>query len=206
MSKRFKYQDYEAVWRYSQASGNDLLLLLALVKFRGKDGMHPSRETLATLMRCNTDTVDRCLKRLKASGELVWDKGSDHSKKANRYLILLPELDFDPRNSTRNSQNMTPDSQGKLPPNITPLNSNETEMKYRDEIEFDFSPGSDCFIMSVQLRDDLTVQQILDAKNRFMSHPSYLTASGVQVMSRWISWLTNEKNDILAPSGTEREM
>jgi hypothetical protein len=78
-------------------------------------------------------------------------------------------------------------------------------MKYRTGISFDFTPGSECFILSLQLRDDLTVQQILDARDRYVGHPSYLTATGVQVMSRWQSWLLNEKRDILAPSGTERE-
>lgn len=132
MSRRYKFEDYEAVWQNSEASGNDLLLLLALVKFRQPKGMYATRETLAELLKCNVDTVDRSLKRLKLSGELEWDKGSSVSKRANRYYINLPGLDantplFSPRISPRNSQEIPPETHGKYPPNITPLNSNETE-------------------------------------------------------------------------------
>jgi hypothetical protein len=135
MSKRFKYEDYEVIWKSSQASGNDLLLLLALVKFRQPKGMYATKETLATLMRCNVDTVDRCLKRLKDLGELTWTKGSSHSKRANRYFILLQGLDLNhPRNSPLVSSEIPPDSHGEYPPNITPLNRNETEMKIKQEI------------------------------------------------------------------------
>jgi hypothetical protein len=142
VNKRFKYEDYEVIWKHSQATGNDLLLLLALVKYRQPAGMYATKETLAGLMRCNVDTVDRCLKRLRASGELTWDKGSDMSRRANRYFILLQGLDLDPnntplispRNTPRNSSEIPPDSQEEYPRNITPLNSNETEMKIKREI------------------------------------------------------------------------
>jgi hypothetical protein len=142
LNKRFKYEDYEVVWKHSQATGNDLLLLLALVKYRQPAGMYATKETIAGLMRCNSDTVDRCLKRLRELRELTWDKGSDMSRRANRYYILLPGLDLDPNNtplispriSPRNSQEIPPAFQGEYPPNITPLNSNETEMKVKPEI------------------------------------------------------------------------
>jgi len=65
MARRYKFEDYEAVWQNSQASGNDLLILLALVKFRQPKGMYATRETLAELLKCNVDTVDRSLRRLK---------------------------------------------------------------------------------------------------------------------------------------------
>ena len=82
MARRYKFEDYEAVWQNSAASGNDLLILLALVKFRQPKGMYATRETLAELLKCNVDTVDRSLKRLKELGELEWVKGSDKSKRA----------------------------------------------------------------------------------------------------------------------------
>jgi hypothetical protein len=138
VSKRFKFEDYESVWKHSQSQGNDLLLLLALVKFRQPAGMYATKETLALLMRCTVDTVDRSLKRLRECGELSWDKGSSHSKRANRYQILLPGLDFDPNNtpliSPRNSQEIPPDSAVEYPRKFTPLNSNETEIKVKEEI------------------------------------------------------------------------
>jgi len=142
LNKRFKFEDYEVIWKYSKAQGNDLLLLLALVKFRQPAGMYATKETLANLLRCNVDTVDRSLKRLKALGELSWDKGSSYSKRANRYFILLKGLDYDPnniplispRNSPRNSQEIPPESHGEYPRKFTPLNSNETELNIKEEI------------------------------------------------------------------------
>ena len=141
MNKRYKFEDYEVIWKHSQATGNDLLLLLALVKYRQPAGMYATKETLAGLMRCNVDTVDRSLKRLKALGELIWDKGSSHSKRANRYFILLPGLDLDPNNtprispriSPRNSQEIPLEFQEEYPLNITPLNIKETEMKVKPD-------------------------------------------------------------------------
>jgi len=131
MSKtKQKWQEYECVWGNSRASGNDLLLLLVLVKFRQDGGMWATKEKLALLMRCNVDTVDRCLKRLKALGELDWDKGSNHSKKANFYRIYLPGLDGNtPLISPRNSSEIPPETHGKYPRNITPLNIKEIERK-----------------------------------------------------------------------------
>jgi hypothetical protein len=137
-----KWKDYEAVWGNSQASGNDLLLLLTLVKFRQDEGMYATKETLAQFMRCNVDTVDRCLKRLKALGELDWDRGSSHSRKANLYRIYLPGLDENtPLNSPRNSQEIPPETHGEHPRNITPLNIKEIENKEALMV-FDSNPDS----------------------------------------------------------------
>ena len=143
MSKtKQKWQEYECVWGNSRASGNDLLLLLVLVKFRQDGGMWATKEKLALLMRCNVDTVDRCLKRLKALGELDWDKGSNHSRKANFYRIYLPGLDENtPLNSPRNSQEIPPETHGEYPRNITPLNIKEIELK-EGSFVFDSNPDS----------------------------------------------------------------
>jgi hypothetical protein len=148
MSRRYKYEDYEAVWQNSQASGNDLLILLALVKFRQPKGMYATRETLAELLKCNVDTVDRSLKRLRELGELEWVKGSDRAKRANRYAILLPGLDkntplISPRNSPRNSREIPPETHEEYPLNITPLNSIETEVNsIKQKVVFDASFAS----------------------------------------------------------------
>ena len=130
-----KWQDYETVWKHSKASGNDLLILLALVKFRQPTGMYATKETLADLVNCNVDTVERSLKRLKRLGELLWVKGSSHSKKANLYQILLPGLDADtPANSPRNSPKIPPQTHGKYPRKFTPLNIKEIVIKQNAEI------------------------------------------------------------------------
>jgi hypothetical protein len=167
LNHKYKYEDYESVWKSSQASGNDLLILLALVKFRQPKGMFATRETLALMIRCNVDTVDRSLKRLKSSGELIWDKGSSHSKRANRYFILLPGLDLEknsPLISPRNSQEKPLETHDKSPLNIAPLNSIETVVKRRQEVLiFDSSRFSDLHLASIDVSGlaPLKVEQLL---------------------------------------------
>jgi hypothetical protein len=198
MSKRFKYEDYEVIWKHSQATGNDLLLLLALVKYRQPAGMYATKETIAGLMRCNADTVDRCLKRLRALGELTWDRGSDMSKRANKYFILLPGLDLDPnntplispRNSPRNSSEIPPEFQVEYPRNITPLNSTETEMKVKQEITvFDASRFGKLHLRScdVSLLPPLLVLELLQA---FSSSYECSSAYTEKVrLDRWWAYL-----------------
>ncbi len=167
MSKNYKFQDYEAIWQNSQASGNDLLLLLALVKFRQPKGMFATRETLALMLRCNVDTVDRSLKRLKALGELTWDKGSSFSRRANRYQILLPGLDLlknSPLNASRNSQGIALETHEESPLNINALNSNETVVKREHEVlKFDSSRFGELHIASIESSglSPLHVEQLL---------------------------------------------
>jgi hypothetical protein len=209
MSKRFKYEDYEVIWKHSQATGNDLLLLLALVKYRQPAGMYATKETIAGLMRCNVDTVDRCLKRLRALGELTWDRGSDMSRRANRYFILLPGLDLDPnntplispRNSPRNSSEIPPEFQVEYPRNITPLNSNETEMKVKPEITvFDASRFGKLHLRScdVSLLPPLLVLELLQA---FASSYECSSAYTEKVrLQRWWAYLDK------AASQTKGEM
>jgi len=161
-----KWQDYEAVWGNSKATGNDLLLLLALVKFRTRGVMHPTKETLAVLMNCNVDTVERSLKRLKRLGEVTWVRGSNRSKKANSYLILLPGLDENtPANSPANSPKIPPQTHGKYPRNITPLNIKEIVVKEKSEINvFDSTSFGLLHLRScdVSLLSPLRVQELLE--------------------------------------------
>lgn len=150
-----KWEDYESVWQNSQATGNDLLLLLALVKFRTKGVMHPTKETLAGLMNCNVDTVERSLKRLKRLGEVTWVRGSNRSKKANSYLILLPGLDKNtPADSPANSPKIPPQTHEKYPRNIAPLNIKEIVVK--GKLKFSCVPGSPFWDVVAQARPDLS--------------------------------------------------
>jgi hypothetical protein len=92
--------------------------------------MYATKETLAELLNCSVDTVDRSLKRLKRLGELSWVKGSSHSKRANRYQILLPGLDaHSPADSPADSSFIPPQSAPLYPRSLPPLNSNETVVK-----------------------------------------------------------------------------
>jgi hypothetical protein len=208
MARRYKFEDYEAVWQNSAASGNDLLILLALVKFRQPKGMYATRETLAELLKCNVDTVDRSLKRLKELGELEWVKGSDKSKRANRYAILLPGLDkntplISPRNSPRNSQEIPPEIHEKYPPNITPLNSNETEgnsIKQKDV--FDSTFASPFMMKSLdRVAGVLSPLQVSDLLNTFAGSYDCSSAYTDEIrVARWYALLDK------AASQAEREM
>jgi hypothetical protein len=199
MTQRYKYQDYESVWQFSQASGNDLLLLLVLVKFRQDKVMYCTKETLAEKMRCNVDTVDRSLKRLKALGELIWDKGSNLSKRANRYQILLPGLDLDPnntplispRNSPRNSQKIPLDFQEEYPLKLTPLNSNETEVNIREEIlVFDATRFGRLHLRSCDV-SGLSPLRVLELLEAFSSSYDSSSAYTEKVrLDRWWAYLS----------------
>jgi hypothetical protein len=208
MARRYKFEDYEAVWQNSQASGNDLLILLALVKFRQPKGMYATRETLAELLKCNVDTVDRSLKRLKELGELDWVKGSDRAKRANRYAILLPGLDKNtplnsPRNSPRNSQEIPPETHEKYPPNITPLNSIETEgNSIKQKTVFDSTFASPFMMKSCdRVAGVLSPLQVSDLLSTFAGSYDCSSAYTDQIrVARWWSYLNN------AASQAEREM
>ena len=208
MSRRYKFEDYEAVWQNSQASGNDLLILLALVKFRQPKGMYATRETLAELLRCNVDTVDRSLKRLRELGELEWVKGSDRSKRANRYRILLPGLDENTprnslRNSPRNSQEIPPDIQAKYPLNITPLNSNETEVNsIKQKVVFNPSFASPLMMKSLdRVAGVLTPLQVSELLSSFADSYDCSSAYTEEIrLARW--WACLDKAALQA----EREI
>jgi hypothetical protein len=208
MARRYKFEDYEAVWQNSAASGNDLLILLALVKFRQPKGMYATRETLAELLKCNVDTVDRSLKRLRELGELEWVKGSDRSKRANRYAILLPGLDKNtplnsPRISPRNSHEIPPETHEKYPPNITPLNSNETErnsIKQKDV--FDSTFASPLMMRSCdRVAGILSPLQVSNLLNTFAGSYDCSSAYTDEIrVTRWYALLDK------AASQSEREM
>ena len=196
--KSAKWQDYEAVWEHSKASGNDLLLLLTLVKFR-QSKTYVTKETIAWKMRCNVDTVDRCLKRLQRLGELEWDKGSAKSRKANSYRILLPGLDLNTplvstAISTANSSEIPPYSQGKYPRNITPPNISKQNLNiYIENMSFKDEKWSELTEV-VGLQIGLEAWQVKESLQRYLDHVTYRTASSEREKCfRWFSWLLNEK-------------
>jgi hypothetical protein len=199
MGKRFKFEDYEAVWQCSQATGNDLLLLLALVKFRQPAGMYATKETLALVMNCNTDTVDRSLKRLKAMGELDWVKGSDRSKRANRYSILLPGLDKNtpansPRVSPRVSHEIPLQSHEEYPRKLTSLNRSKTEVNnIREKVVFDSSFGGVFMMQSLdRVAGVLSPLQVRDLLVSFAGSYDCTSAYNEDVrVSRW--WVFLDK-------------
>ena len=199
--KTAKWQDYESVWEHSHASGNDLLLLLVLVKFR-QSKTFVTKETIALKMRCNVDTVDRCLKRLKNLGELEWDKGSAKSQRANSYRILLPGLDLDtPANSPRNSSAIPLETHSEYPRNITPPNIKKQNLNIYIDFDFDLDLGSDFRKAMLQRKIELglTVDQVTDCLARFQKHPCFTATKDRRVQAdRFLNvWLPNEVEGVV---------
>ena len=197
--KTAKWQEYESVWEHSKASGNDLLLLLTLVKFR-QSKTFVTKETLAAKMRCSVDTVDRSLKRLKMLGELEWDKGSAKAQKANNYRILLPGLDADftaisTAVSTANSSSIPPQTHGEYPRNITPPNISKQKLNiYIENMMFE----SDEFrVLTQQVAEGLGLSaiEVHGMFDAFISHPSFrLAVSDFDKCKRWFDWLQNPRS------------
>lgn len=79
----------DTVFRYSETTGNDRLLMLAIAD--NADEEHqiawPSMSTLSRKTKIPLRTLYRCVKRCVASGELSYEKGN--SERSNRYTILL---------------------------------------------------------------------------------------------------------------------
>lgn len=65
-----------AIWKSSQATGGELLVLLAIADFADDDGMaYPSVSTLGKKSRLSARQVQRAIRRLTALGELAIETG-----------------------------------------------------------------------------------------------------------------------------------
>jgi len=86
------YNEMDLVWDNSQAGKTDKLVLLAIARRykRGK-GAYPSQEYLARTCKVNVRSIRASLTRLEALGELTWIRGSNLSKKANKYFLTVVE-------------------------------------------------------------------------------------------------------------------
>lgn len=100
------------VWEYAPASGNELLLLLAIADQANDLGADawPSIDTLARRTRLNPRTVQRLLQRLAASRLLAIEPGG--GRRSNRYAIdlsLLTDSPAAPPTKGHPRQGVTPD-------------------------------------------------------------------------------------------------
>jgi hypothetical protein len=78
-----------------------VLVGLYLLRTMGPDGrLDPSRETIATNVRCSLSTVGDCLNRLRDCGFLDWTRrlvrqGPVVRQTSNAYVLRVPEADTD---------------------------------------------------------------------------------------------------------------
>jgi len=79
-------------WHHSKATGNDLLVLMAIANYISDEGAWPRIQTIAKDARVSERSVYRHLDNLKALGEIDWETKGGSGKgiyKSNRYWLRL---------------------------------------------------------------------------------------------------------------------
>jgi hypothetical protein len=82
-----------AVWKYSKATGRARLVLLAIADHQGEIGAWPSISTIAKMVNASERSVQRDIKDLEASGELIVEiqnAPTNRQYKSNLYWVNLP--------------------------------------------------------------------------------------------------------------------
>jgi len=80
------------VWEHSQASGGELLVMLALADFANDDGeCWPSVPVLAQKARLTDREVRYLLPKLESAGELCYTKSNGGRNRRNWYVITVSE-------------------------------------------------------------------------------------------------------------------
>jgi hypothetical protein len=79
------------IWKHSAASGNDLIVLLKIGDNANSDGggAYPGIDYLARAARISKRAVYDCLRRLKASGELVEEAHGGGRGRKTTYRVLM---------------------------------------------------------------------------------------------------------------------
>lgn len=127
------------VWEHSQATGRDLLVLLAIAD-RADDeggGAWPSQSTIAAKTRISVRSVQRALDDLVEMGELAIEQragGGKHTParyRPNAYRVLMPEgrqidTPAEPRGDTSDAEGRQDGQQGAT------LLSHETSLIHPD--------------------------------------------------------------------------
>jgi len=83
---------HSVVFHHSKATGNDLLVLVALANYISDDGAWPKIETIAKYARTSTRQVHRSLNNLRELGEVSWVTGGGQGQgvyRPNLYRLLL---------------------------------------------------------------------------------------------------------------------
>lgn len=124
------------VWEHSSASGNDRLVLLAIADSAEHDGSNawPSVRTIARKCLLSERTVQRAIRALVASGELIVEEQEGggrftaSNRRPNRYALTgvaerHPKTEEAPVGVTGQPTGVT-DVQGKQAPGVTLLSPN----------------------------------------------------------------------------------
>ena len=98
---------HSVVFHHSKATGNDLLVLVAIANYISDDGAWPKVETIAKYARTSTRQVHRSLASLRELGEIDWVTGGGQGQgvyRPNLYQLLLtcpPDCSGDWNHSVR---------------------------------------------------------------------------------------------------------
>lgn len=83
---------HSVVFHHSKATGNDLLVLVAIANYISDDGAWPKIETIAKYARTSARQVHRSLNSLRDLGEIDWVTGGGQGQgvyRPNLYRLLL---------------------------------------------------------------------------------------------------------------------
>lgn len=83
---------HSVVFHHSKATGNDLLVLVAIANYISDDGAWPKVDTIAKYARTSTRQVHRSLNSLRELGEIDWVTGGGQGQgvyRPNLYQLLL---------------------------------------------------------------------------------------------------------------------
>lgn len=83
---------HSVVFHHSKATGNDLLVLVAIANYISDDGAWPKVDTIAKYARTSTRQVHRSLNSLRELGEIDWVTGGGQGQgvyRPNLYRLLL---------------------------------------------------------------------------------------------------------------------
>lgn len=84
-----------AVWRESQSEGRARLVLLAIADYQGEIGAWPSIATLAQMVNASERSIQRDIRELEVSGELIVLERQAPTRahhKSNLYWVNLPSV------------------------------------------------------------------------------------------------------------------
>lgn len=115
VGERVSVKAITAVWDYSEATGIDRLVLLAIADNADHDGGNsfPSLDEMARKTKVARSTVQLAIKRLVERGELVAESRGHETKtkkRSNLYTILLPTLGTRPEDPSTDSTGASTDA------------------------------------------------------------------------------------------------
>ena len=187
------YREMDLVWKESQATKLDKLVLLAIAKtYNVGKGSYPSQKKLAAMTGiADARGIRRSLQRLTDLGELVWVRGSNNSGKSNVYYIPFIEQPVTKKTPIADTK-LTPESVIKdrfTSDQIDPLLDKGLDKSLESKIsavsEACLSDG--VRVWAEQVNPGVNVDLVLQ---KFLLHPAH---AQTDFLNRFKTWIINER-------------